>query len=55
MEIKRSEKLSGVNTSMHLKFAYANIQSELLFPHGFFSLRSTVYTYRCSSVDSINI
>lgn len=35
MEIKRSEKLSGVNSSMHLKFAYANIQSELLFPHGF--------------------
>lgn len=35
MKIKRSEKLSGLNSSVHLKFAYANIQSELLFPHGF--------------------
>jgi len=35
IRIKRSERLSGLNSSMHLRFANANIQSKLLFPHGF--------------------
>lgn len=47
IKIKRSERLSGLNSSMHLKFACANIQSKLLFPHGF-SPYSVLYTHVCA-------
>lgn len=32
---------------MHLKFAYANIHSKLLFPHGF-SPYSVLYIHMCA-------
>lgn len=34
---------------MHLKFAYANIQSKVLFPHGF-SPYSVLYRHMCPNI-----
>lgn len=56
MKIKRSEKLRGLNSFMHLKFAYANIQS-CFFPMDFLPTQYYIhkYIYRCSSVNGFNI